>query len=276
MRRRTRSVLTCFFFVRDRVLPAVKCPPSYKAVLLFLASFANPDGTSVFQSSRSIAGRLGYDRNTVRQAIHYWIEAKVLGLVRAGNGRGHANEYRILLETAESFTPYSVKNGGTVHPFNEKRGDLTTNKGANSPAETGEKTGEPITPTESPNKNTEITNHHPPPKKADDDRIQRLFDQAERLLLAQGEDPFFVLVALEFLDKRSFECGKSPPATVQWYLTAYSNLKHDSQEVAAVWEQVKHRRKLREKYMPGFTGLPDNDAARQEFNRRIVSAARPP
>ena len=254
------------------MLPVVKCPPSYKAILLFLASFANPDGKSIFQSSRSIAGRLGYDRNTVRQAIHYWLESKVPCLVRAGNGRGHANEYRVLLETAEPFTPYSVKNGGTVHPFNGKTGELTTDKGVNSRAETGEKTGESITPTESPNKHTENTNHHPPSEKADDDRIQWLFDQAKKLLVDQGEDESFVSVALDSLDKRSLELGKSPPATVQWYLTAFSNLKHDSREVAAVWEQVQRRRTLREKYMPGFTGLPENDAARQEFNLRIVNA----
>jgi hypothetical protein len=271
--RHAASVLTCLFFVRDRVLPSVKCPGSYKAVLLLLASFANPDGTSIFQSSRSIAGRLGYDRNTVRRAIDYWIESKILFLVRAGNGRGNANEYHIPLETAAPVTPYSAQNGGTVHPFREKSGEPASDKGAISPAETGEKTGEPITPTELPKKKTEITNHHPPSKKEDDERIQFLFDQAERILVGQGEDASFVSVALELLDERSVELGKSPPATVQWYLAAFSNLKHDSRDVAAVWERAQRRQTLREKYMPGFTSLPENEAARQEFNRRIVKTA---
>jgi hypothetical protein len=145
---------------------------------------------------------------------------------------------------------------------------------ANSPAETGEKTGEPITPTELPKKKTGInTNHHPPSKKEDDERVQFLFDQAEKILVERGEDASFVRVALELLDERSVELGKSPPCTVQWYLTSFSNLKHDSGDVAAVWEGVQRRRTLREKYMPGFTGLPENEAARQEFNRRIVKTA---
>ena len=110
-------------------------------------------------------------------------------------------------------------------------------------------------------------------EKTDDDRIENLFEQAERLLIGNSEDPDFVHVALDLLDRRSLELGKNPPATVNWYLTAYQNLKHDSLTVAELWPQAHRRRELREKYMPGFSGKPENESARQEFNRVHAEAA---
>jgi hypothetical protein len=274
MSRGSGSVFRCLFFVRDSVLPYIKCPGSYKAVLFYLASFANPDGTQIFQSSRSIAKGIGYDRNTVRDAVQFWIQTKFLSLVRPGNGRGHANEYRILAETGEPRAPYLPKKEGIAHPFMQERGEPEGDKGVNSNGERGEKTGAPFTPTESPNKHTDKPDHRPPADVPDDDdRIQKLFDEANNLLTQRGEDPVFVSVALEFLDERSFKLGKGPPATIQWYLTAFSNLKHDSQLVEEIWDKAQRRRQLRGKYMPDFTGVPADEPARLEFNRRVAQAS---
>jgi hypothetical protein len=110
-------------------------------------------------------------------------------------------------------------------------------------------------------------------ENTDDDRIEKLFNRAEKLLIDSGEDGTFVHFALDFLDRRSLELGKSPPATVNWYLAAYQHLKHDSSAMADVWQKVHRSQTLSEKYMPGFTGTPEDDLARQEFNKMFAEAA---
>jgi len=163
---RQKSKLTALFFVRDNVLPYAKCPPSYRSILLLLASYANPDGTRVFQSSRSISALLGFDRNTVREAIKFWLRQDILILVEPGNGRGHANEYAIRME-AEVFVQHSGENDGLERgepftPLERERGELDTHKGVNFPRERGEQRGEPFTPTESPIKEHRQSVKNPP------------------------------------------------------------------------------------------------------------------
>jgi hypothetical protein len=126
-------------------------------------------------------------------------------------------------------------------------------------------------------KHTDNNHHHSAQNQPDDDdRIQKLFDEAQRILTEQGEERIFVEVALDFLDQRSLEVGKSPPVTVNWYLTSFRNLKHDSEAMDKIWMEMHRRRALREKYMLGFTGVPKNEAERQEFNRKTAKAGKPP
>jgi len=117
--------LTALFWMRDSYLPTIKAPPLYKAVLLLIASYANPDGTRIFQSSRGIASLLGCDRKTVQNALKFWRDQSVLVLTHSGNGRNHANEYRINLnqETNGGMdTPFLDANGGMDTPFEQING----------------------------------------------------------------------------------------------------------------------------------------------------------
>jgi len=153
MNERTQGKLTALFFVRDSVLPYIRCSPAAKAILLYLASFANPDGTSIFMGSRKIAEVTGYDRNTVKAALRLWLEIGILVLVKQGRqGSGHANEYRIALEKGELFTLSMPEIGGTIHPFElGKRVSERVNSDLEKGEQKGEQKGEPFTPTETPN-----------------------------------------------------------------------------------------------------------------------------
>lgn len=142
---RPSAKLTCLFHTRDCVLPEVDCPPSYKAILLLLASYANPNGTQIFQSSRSLAAVLGYDRNTVRSAIKFWCDLGVLVIVKRGHGRGHAHEYLIRLVPVESL---HGEKGEPFTPLGLEKGELDAPKRVNAAREKGEQKGEPFTPTE--------------------------------------------------------------------------------------------------------------------------------
>jgi biotin operon repressor len=153
-----RSKLTALFWVRDSYLPTIKAPPLYKAVLLLGASYANPDGSRIFQSSRGVATLLGCERSTVQDAFKFWREQGVLVLVQPGNGRNHANEYRLNLErecvsprleaNGVRETPFEHVNGVGETPFSEGNGVTGTNK-------RGDKRSAGNPPPKSPNKSTE-------------------------------------------------------------------------------------------------------------------------
>jgi len=163
----SESKLTALFWVRDSYLPTIKAPPLHKAVLLLAASYANPDGSSIFQSSRGVAALLGCERSTVQSAFKFWREKGVLALVQAGNGRSHANEFRINLnidlETNGVLETPLFRNGVLETPFQEGNGVIEADKrggkrgdkrGAGNPPpnhrshrkETGEERGTPAEP----------------------------------------------------------------------------------------------------------------------------------
>lgn len=150
--------LTALFWVRDSYLPTIKAPPLSKAVLLLLASYANPDGTRIFQSSRGVATLLGCERSTVQDAIKFWREQAVLVLVRPGNGRNHANEYRLNLER-ECLSPPLETNGVMATPFEHVNGVMETpfseGNGVIEPNKRGDKRGDGNPPPKSPKKSTE-------------------------------------------------------------------------------------------------------------------------
>ncbi|HLZ91764.1 MAG TPA: hypothetical protein VKQ28_08615 [Candidatus Acidoferrum sp.] len=131
----------------------------------------------------------------------------------------------------------------------------------------------------------ESANHHllTGPKSADDDtfpvsetqspnHFEEIQDRAVSILLAKGEDPEFVAAAIQFIDERSESHGKTP-ATANYYLRSFAALKHNSEEMDALYEVVRRKRSLREKYMPGFTGhlSPESERLRREFNRTVAS-----
>jgi hypothetical protein len=158
-RRGDPSKLTSVFFVRDCVMPSVKSSPAAKSILLWLATYANPDGTRIFMGSRKIAELTGYVRNTVIAAIKFWLATGILVLVKRGRrGSGHANEYRIALEKGELFTLSGQDKGSTIAPLDEnKRVNPEPIKGQSAPMERvnlAHEKGQPLHPTEVPTKTT--------------------------------------------------------------------------------------------------------------------------
>ena len=143
-----KGKLTAMFYVRDTVLPIVSCSGAFKAILLYLSTFANADGTHIFLGSRKIAEVTGYARNTVKAAIQFWLDTEILVLVKKGTrGSGHANEYRIALEKGELFTLSGDRKGSTSNPMEHL-------ERVNPQPEKGQRKGQPLTPTGVPEKNT--------------------------------------------------------------------------------------------------------------------------
>jgi hypothetical protein len=137
--------------------------------------------------------------------------------------------------------------------------------------------GSGVLPVVSENEKGEVSHHHPEPPKPDDDlpsRFEKLQNTARAILVERGEDAEFVEAAIQFIDERSAALGRSP-GSAAYYLASFQTLQHSSEEMAAIWETVKRRRELREKWMPGFTGelSPDSETHRQEFNRYVERRA---
>jgi hypothetical protein len=150
-----KGKLTAMFYVRDTVLPVFDCSSAFKAILLYLSTFANPDGTHIFLGSRKIAEVTGYARNTVKAATRFWVDAGILVLVKQGTrGSGHASEYRIALEKGELFTLSAEGKGSAIDPLEHlERVNPDMEKGQRK----GQRKGQPLTPTGVPeyrNKNT--------------------------------------------------------------------------------------------------------------------------
>lgn len=129
-----------------------------------------------------------------------------------------------------------------------------------------------------------VNHHHQAPSKTDDDRatlylsgqeppnrFEQLQEKAKANLVAQGEDPEFVETAIQFIDERSWLFGKVP-ATEAYYVASFATLKHNSAEMAELWEIVNRRRALREKYMSGFTGelSEESETNRRAFNAKMM------
>jgi hypothetical protein len=127
-----KSKLTCLFWVRDVLLALHDCSPVWKSILLYLASFADPDGRSIYHSDRSIAKGLGFDRNTVRRALIYWQTARALVMDKPGKpGRGHGPEWSIPVpQTGEPVTHLRPETGAPfTHSGSTKTGEWRTETG---------------------------------------------------------------------------------------------------------------------------------------------------
>ena len=118
-------------------------------------------------------------------------------------------------------------------------------------------------------------------EKTDDDlsdipsRFEVLLEKAKNILVSKGHELDYVEVALDWIDERSFQLGKSP-GSVAYYLKCFETLEESLTEKDLVWEHVKKRRALYAKFgMPvDVTNLqltPKQEKARQSFNRRHTS-----
>ena len=93
-------------------------------------------------------------------------------------------------------------------------------------------------------------------QKVDDDsndspsRIEVLLEKAKTILINKGHDRDVVETALDWIDQRAYELGKTP-VTVSYYLAAFANLEESLTEKDLVLEHVKKRRALYAKF-----GLP--------------------
>jgi hypothetical protein len=233
------SKLTALFWVRDSYLPTIKAPPLHRAVLLLLASYANPDGSRIFQSSRGVATLLGCDRSTVQDALKFWRDSGVLILVKPGNGRGHANEYRINLETECMALPFENENGVTETPFSRGNGVEGTNKRVDKGVD---KRGAYATTTESPNtpKKAHTENHQ---RKADDSvransNLEKLKRTAEAELMRGMPEANrrAVRMAIETVAVHAHNSGVIP-RTAQYFLTGVRNLTDIERDFIRDWDQ---------------------------------------
>jgi hypothetical protein len=133
--------LTCLFWVRDVYLPLCRCTAAQAHVLLYVASFADPDGSSIFASDRSVAKGTRHDRRTVQDAFEFWEVTGALIKVRPGRpGRGHGPEWRIPVPW-RTLAPQT----GELHTRLE---DETGDKRGRNGGETGELHTHTVTDTE--------------------------------------------------------------------------------------------------------------------------------
>jgi hypothetical protein len=95
--KRAKSKLTALFYVRDQVLRNVNCTGEEAAVLLALASYANPDGSNVWPGEVNLASLLRLSKRTIQRALQAWEELNIIKCLRRGCGAGHASVYRIVL-----------------------------------------------------------------------------------------------------------------------------------------------------------------------------------
>ena len=105
----------------------MECGPVERNVLLLMAGWADPDGTDVIQSYDSISKVTDFSKSAVRVAVDFWLTSKILTLVKAGGGRGHAPEYAIDLTKVETLTG---KGAVERHHSGDGKVPLETTKGA--------------------------------------------------------------------------------------------------------------------------------------------------
>jgi hypothetical protein len=204
------SPLTCYFWTRDDFLPTVECTSAQANILLALAGFANPDGTSSRPGRLNLMRTTKYDRDTIRQAINFWLShpSRVLLRTFKGNGKTHASVYRILMPNTDSKgaeqTPLIAnERGGVDAPSDVKgadKGRERGGKGADSP---------PIPNTEVPSTNS---SSHADASNSDgttDDDLK--FSKAKADFLARASGPKDELdEALELIRYRADTNGNQP------------------------------------------------------------------
>jgi hypothetical protein len=103
----------CIFAVRDFCDAFAGATPDQKQVLIYLALFADSDGSNIRPGFTRL-NALGLHRRYIGPAIRFWIDLRVLILTRKGTpGRGgRAAEYRIDVQRLIGFS-------STVEPISE-------------------------------------------------------------------------------------------------------------------------------------------------------------
>ncbi|WP_148310222.1 winged helix-turn-helix domain-containing protein [Nocardia otitidiscaviarum] len=76
-------------------LPKSVLMPTDKHVARLMAQFSDPDGTRIFPGVKLLARCMGVSSRTVIRSLEVLRDAGLLILVRHGNTRGDADEYRL-------------------------------------------------------------------------------------------------------------------------------------------------------------------------------------
>jgi hypothetical protein len=149
------SPLTCYFWIRDDFLRTVECTSAQANILIALAGFSNPDGSNIRPGRPNLIRITKYDRDTIRQAINFWLShpSRVLLRTFKGNGKTHASVYRILMPETDSKGADQ-----TPLPHNE-RGGVDAPSGLK-----GAEKGRTVRPYRLPKYRTPIHHHTPTPQ----------------------------------------------------------------------------------------------------------------
>lgn len=98
----------CVFAVRDFLIRFRRCTSVQGRILKGLAEWADPDGTHIFPGDRLLAPATYLPTRKLGPSIRYWLDLKVLVLVKPGRPR-HAAEYRIDLGQLDSMVESSSR-----------------------------------------------------------------------------------------------------------------------------------------------------------------------
>jgi hypothetical protein len=133
--------------------------------------------------------------------------------------------------------------------------------------------GSAVLPVVSKNEKGIISHHHPEQPPADDDSLALLRAKAEQAL-SKKYDPEIVGIALDHILERIVEHGE-PIGSHRYILKAFENL-WASREYNEVFDEVQNRKRLREKFMSGFTGelTPEMEERRRAFIAMRVAEVR--
>lgn len=113
MSRRKDDESPPFIFVWLRAVRVLPLRPAVKNTAAWLASWADPDGTSIYPGLDLLARATGMHRATVVRCLEELREAKLIERDKRGGGRsktGTADVYRLILPGYES--PSATSNGG--------------------------------------------------------------------------------------------------------------------------------------------------------------------
>jgi len=120
------SPLLCFFWVRDQFLPETVCTAAHASVLLALASFANPNGSSIRPGNLRLMAVTKLSESELKRAIRSWKKhpSGVLREQSTGNGQGHASEFCIhMFDVEPKGVPVDPLQGVHTEPLQgEQRG----------------------------------------------------------------------------------------------------------------------------------------------------------
>ena len=240
-----QSPRRCFFWMRDEFLPATDCTPAQASVLLQLAGYANPDGTSIRPGNANLVLVTKYSKSEVKRAIKFWLNhpSGVLVEVSRGLGRGNATVFRIELaadaEQEETAKRVHVEplSGETIVP-KKVQGDPFFDY-ERVPKRVPERVpGEPPPSYRSTDLHRGHSKRHPTARKPDDDTVR---ERAEALLM-QGQDESqrpYIQRGIDLIYVRARNNGNRPRSP-NYYVKAYENLKNSLKDWEVVVWDVEH------------------------------------
>lgn len=242
------SPLTCYFWVRDEFLPAAQCTPAQAGTLLALAGYADPDGSNSRPGRPNLMRATKYDRDTIREAIKFWLGHKsgVLVEVSRGNGKTHASVFSIIMmpDVGQSKGA-DAKTKGAGHPpltgeQNKERGGPDAPLDEKEAAKGRERGGEgaehpPIPSTVVPNSKSSSPAGTSSTDGTSDDDLR--FEKARDAFLAKTVGPKDELAAaLDLFRERSRHNGNEPVRNWKAYFeTCFANFLDSD------WKTVRDR-----------------------------------